>query len=59
MAEHVPKKFELIYLANVGIILKWSKIGQSGLPHVNELTAVATLISVHYCCILKKWPCPS
>ena len=52
--EHVPKKFEHIYLerhVNEGIILIWSKLGQSGLQHVNELTAVATLISVHYCCL--------
>ena len=42
VAEHIPKKFESVYVSNLvrhskeGIILSWAKIGQGGHSHVNN-----------------------
>ena len=42
VAEHIPKKFETIYIDNLarhakeGIILSWAVPGQAGLSHVNN-----------------------
>ena len=42
VAEHIPKKYEAVYLdnifrhANEGIILSWAVPGQGGLSHINN-----------------------
>lgn len=42
VAEHIPRKFEAIYIDNLvrhsreGIVLSWAVIGQDGLAHVNN-----------------------
>ncbi|XP_045209041.1 uncharacterized protein LOC123560953 [Mercenaria mercenaria] len=42
VAEHIPKRFESIYIDNVvrhaqeGVILSWAKVGQGGYHHINN-----------------------
>jgi len=42
VAEHIPEKYEAVYLDNIlrhatkGIILSWAVPGQGGLSHINN-----------------------
>jgi cyclopropane fatty-acyl-phospholipid synthase-like methyltransferase len=42
VAEHIPEKYEVVYLDNIfrhakeGIILSWAVPGQGGLSHINK-----------------------
>ena len=36
VAEHIPKKYEAVYLDKEGILLSWAVPGQGGLSHINK-----------------------
>ncbi|KAK7004444.1 hypothetical protein BgiMline_005964 [Biomphalaria glabrata] len=52
VAEHIPAKFEEIYLDNLarhareGIILSWAVPGQKGLSHVNNKALADVIIEM-------------
>ncbi|KAH3840340.1 uncharacterized protein LOC127876669 [Dreissena polymorpha] len=55
VAEHIPKSYEPVYIANIvrhsreGIIISWARPGQGGLAHINNrpLSYVVSLMEHH------------